>query len=92
MFLVDEETLKKYLEMEDQLKANAMLMQGYELSFEERLAEAKARALVKNKEEAKEQTVHTEPHFMNLNEDPLLSGKVLHSLQKGILNRFVMMT
>ena len=50
MGLVDEETLKKYLEMEDQLKANAMLMQGYEQSFEERLAEAKAKTLMKNKE------------------------------------------
>lgn len=36
--------------MEEQLKANAMLMQGYELTFEEKLAEAKAKALVKNKE------------------------------------------
>jgi L-rhamnose isomerase len=48
--LVDEETLRKYLEMEEQLKANSMLMQGYEQTFEERLAEAKAKALMNKKE------------------------------------------
>ena len=35
--------MKKFLEMEEQLKANAAFMQDYDKTFEERLAEAKAR-------------------------------------------------
>lgn len=35
--------------MEEQLKANALLMEGYEKSFEEKLADAKAQAEAKNK-------------------------------------------
>jgi len=36
--------------MEEQLKANALLMQNYEKTFEEKLAEAKAKALEKKTE------------------------------------------
>lgn len=35
--------MAKFKEMEEQLKANAMLMQDFEKTFEERLAEAKAK-------------------------------------------------
>ena len=40
--LVDEEMLKKYMEMEEQLRANAAFMSEYEKTFAEKLAEAKA--------------------------------------------------
>jgi len=80
--MIDDETMRKYLEMEEQLKANLLLMAANEKSFEDKLAEAKAMAQQKEKEE-EPQIDTTKPHLMNLNEDPLLSGKVLHSLNRG---------
>jgi len=70
------------MEMEEQLKANAHMMGQYDKTFEERLAEEKA----KSKSE-EPQIDMTQPYLMNLNEDPLLSGKVLHSLVKGFLGK-----
>jgi flagellar biosynthesis GTPase FlhF len=76
--MIDEETMRKYQEMEEQMRANALLMQDYEKTFQERLAEA-----AKEKSLWPEDTIDkTKPYFMNLNEDPILSGKVCHSLAK----------
>jgi len=75
--MIDEEMLKKYREMEEQLRANASFMSEYEKSFAEKLAEAKA-----HDHSQENQIDKTKPYLMNLNEDPLLSGKVLHSLNR----------
>lgn len=65
--------------MEETLKANAMIMEEMK-SFQERLAETKAKAAAE-KEEA--QRKKTEPHLINLNEDPLLTAKVSYFVSKG---------
>jgi len=75
--LVDEETMRKFKEMEEQLKANADMMKQYDQTFEEKLAEAKAKHAA-----MEPQIDKTKPYLLNLNEDPLLSGKILHSLAK----------
>ncbi len=69
--------MRKFKEMEEQLKANADMMKQYDQTFEEKLAEAKAKSAMHEPQIDKSQ-----PYLMNLNEDPLLSGKVLHSLSK----------
>ena len=70
--------------MEEQLKANLLLMAANEKTFEEKLAEAKALQLARAKNQQEEKQIDkTKPYLMNLNEDPLLSGKVLHSLDRG---------
>lgn len=50
-------------------------MKEYEKTFEEKLIEEKKKIV--KKEEEKDLSV---PHLFNLNEDPLLSGKVYHNL------------
>jgi hypothetical protein len=65
--------------MEEQLKSNALLMKDYETSFQERLAEAE-----RERHKAHENSIdRTKPYLLNLNEDPVLTGKVLHALVKG---------
>lgn len=65
--------------MEEQLKSNALLMKDYETSFQERLAEAE-----RERQRAHEASIDkTKPYLMNLNEDPVLTGKVLQPLVKG---------
>lgn len=63
--------------MEEQLRANALLMQEHEKSFQEKLAEAK-----KAESWVSSEVDKSKPYLMNLNEDPILSGKVLHGLVK----------
>ena len=85
--------MEKIKDMEEQLKANAMLMQEYEKSFEQRLKEAKEKEseVIFSKKNLKKtvfsqdyQIDYTKPFVMNLNEDPVLNGKINYSLMEGI--------
>ena len=67
---------KKIRDLEETLNANNLVMQEYEKSFEERL-----------KEEKMNQSIHEEAdlnaiHITNINEDPQLSYKIYHNLEK----------
>ncbi|KAK2181347.1 hypothetical protein NP493_403g07034 [Ridgeia piscesae] len=79
------EKMKKDLEEEirAQLLANQEMLAGAEgtgMSWEEKLAVARSDESVVAGSEGRKKT---ELHLMNLNEDPLLSGVVVHFLQKG---------
>jgi hypothetical protein len=74
--LMDDETMRKYKEMEEQLRENALLMQDMEKTYAQKIEEAK----LKEKEE--EMVNKMKPHLINLNEDPLLSHKIFYSLDK----------
>lgn len=71
-FLVDAETIK------EELRANAYIMSEYDRSFEQRLKEAKLQELKDSSP-----IDFTKPFLMNLNEDPLLNGKINASLIEG---------
>lgn len=85
--------MEKIKDMEEQLKANATLMQQYEKSFEQRLKEAKEQESEVFKTKIylfylsnfikDYQIDYTKPFLMNLNEDPLLNGKIYYSLTDG---------
>lgn len=87
--LVDEETLQKYKEMEDNLKENARLMGEMEQSYEMKLAEAKAKAAAEKEEANRKKLV---PHLMNLSEDPLLTAKVIYTVTTGKLFLYLRIT
>jgi len=78
--IMDEDTLRKYKEMEEHLKSNQRIMQEMEKSFEQKMLEAKA------KEHEAELVNKSKPHFINLNEDPLLTAKILYSLDKPFVH------
>ena len=72
---------KKIRDLEETLNANNLVMQEYEKSFEERL-----------KEEKMNQSIHEEAdlnavHLTNINEDPQLSFKIYHNLEKKTVLR-----
>lgn len=67
---------RKIKELEENLKANAMIVEEYEKTFEEKLKEEK-------EHETKAETRNVDaPHMINLNEDPFLSGQIYHNLDQ----------
>ena len=52
------------------------MMEEYQKTFEERLKEEQIR------DEKVEKKDYTVPYLTNINEDPILSGKIYHNLQK----------
>lgn len=62
------------------MKANLRLMKDMEQSYKEKLQEAKVKAATEKEESSKKKS---EPHLMNLNEDPLLTAKVFYSVNRG---------
>lgn len=80
----DEETRKKnealkekLAQTEEQLRAHMMMMEEYEKTFKEGMMETK----VISPSEKKEKFDVNFPHISNVNEDPMLTGKVLHSFK-----------
>jgi len=67
---------RRIKELEENLKANAMIVEEYEKTFEEKLKEEKAN---ETKVETRNYNV---PHIINLNEDPFLSGQIYHNLEQ----------
>ena len=67
---------RRIKELEESLKANAMVMEEYEKTFEEKLKEEK------ENETAVEKHNFDVPHLTNLNEDPFLSGQIYHNLEQ----------
>lgn len=65
--------LKKIKDLEETLKANNLIMEEYQKSFEEKLYEEKER----NHETVKND--YNVPYLTNLNEDPFLSYKIYHN-------------
>ena len=67
---------RKLKETEDMLRANSMMMKEYEKSFKEKLQESKQNPLAQAEKFDK-----TKPHLSNINEDPILTGKVIHHFE-----------
>ena len=65
---------KKITDLEETLQANNMMMEEYAKTFEERLKEEKENEIFQKKED------YSVAHLTNLNEDPLLCGKIYHNL------------
>lgn len=74
--LKGEEFEKKIKELEEMLKGKSNLMNEMEKSFEMKLKESKDRVI------QKETFNYKVPHVININEDPLLSGKIYHNLEQ----------
>ena len=74
--------MKKYKDMEEELRANARVMEEMK-SFQERLQETKSKAAAEKEDALRK---NTEPHLINLNEDPLLTAKVTYFVNKGKLS------
>jgi kinesin family protein 13 len=70
------ELQQKIIDLEETLQANNMMMEEYAKTFEEKLKEEKSKEVIKKKED------YSVPHLTNLNEDPLLSGKIYHNLEE----------
>lgn len=74
----NNEALKQRLaETEEQLRAHMMMMEEYEKTFKEGKADPKSDVVA----EKKEKFDYTFPHISNVNEDPMLTGKVCHSFK-----------
>nr|XP_039267271.1 kinesin-like protein KIF28P [Styela clava] len=71
-------------QMEEELKKNQQEMEDMKLTWQQRLKEQEEGSLKmlleeRNKQEARKTT----PHFWNLNEDPMLTGMIVHFVPAG---------
>lgn len=74
----NNEALKQRLaQTEEQLRAHMLMMEEYEKTFKEGRTEPK----VESPTEKKEKFDFNFPHIANVNEDPMLTGKVCHSFK-----------
>lgn len=79
----DEESKKQMLIMKEQLEANQRAMAEMEKSWEQKIAEQKAKEDEEEnlrKEEEASRLAGT-PHLINLNEDPMLDRKVVYDIK-----------
>ncbi|XP_033111082.1 kinesin-like protein KIF28P [Anneissia japonica] len=68
-----------------QLKQNEDEMDAVKKTWEQRLSEANAANKEKlEQERQKQEEIKVTPHFWNLNEDPALTGIVVHFAKKGV--------
>jgi pSer/pThr/pTyr-binding forkhead associated (FHA) protein len=79
---VDDEAAAKLREMEEQMRANAAAMEEMQKSWEQKLAEAKAKEAEEAASNAQYAKVKNVPHIINLNEDPQLDRKVFYDMTK----------
>jgi hypothetical protein len=79
----DEEAQLKLREMEEQMRANQLAMEEMQKSWEQKLAEAKAKELEESASNPQYEKVKGVPHIVNLNEDPQLDRKVFYDLTKS---------
>jgi len=78
----DEESAAKLREMEEQMRANQLAMEEMQKSWEQKLAEAKAKEVEESASNALYAKIKSVPHIVNLNEDPQLDRKVFYDLTK----------
>ncbi|XP_065828144.1 kinesin-like protein KIF28 [Oscarella lobularis] len=86
--LTEEEKKKMRREMEDeiraQLEANLDTLGDIQTSWDEKLKHTQDESAADEAETLKTKRMkETEPQLVNLNEDPLLSGVIVHILKKG---------
>lgn len=77
----EDEMAKRIIELEEQLQANSILMKEYETSYDDKVVQ------MKEKEENLVKEDPNAPHITNLNEDPLLNGKIYYNLNKQMALR-----
>ena len=76
----EKELEKKIRELQENLKANTMVMEEFEKTFEDKLKEEK-----ENNVKGEERNYEV-AHLTNLNEDPMLCNQIYHNLEEiGIL-------
>jgi len=76
---VSEEDQERIDEMREQLAANEIEMKKMKQSWEENMANREAQAAARvDAERQKAEMKKTTPHFWNLNEDPVLTGMIVH--------------
>ncbi|PIK54089.1 hypothetical protein BSL78_09017 [Apostichopus japonicus] len=77
------EEMKK--ELEEQLRQNEEEMNAMKKSWEQRLKEVQtAQEEELEKERKKREDMKVTPHFWNLNEDPALTGMIIHFVKPGV--------
>lgn len=73
----DQSMLNQLSELQENLEANSYLMQENAKTFQEKLQDQKEEEeLHQDKDDKK-----SKPHMINLNEDPMLSGKMIYSFE-----------
>lgn len=81
----DPEAEAKLKAMQEQLEANKREMEEMEKSWEDKVAEARAKDAEQTKklEEEKAARLAGTPHLINLNEDPMLDRKAIYDIKDG---------
>ncbi|XP_066301763.1 kinesin-like protein KIF28 isoform X1 [Branchiostoma lanceolatum] len=80
----EEEVEEMKRSMEEQLKRNQEEMETMKMTWEQRLQEEAAQNQEKlQAERRKQEEMKVIPHFWNLNEDPSLTGMVVHFVREG---------
>ncbi|XP_035688755.1 kinesin-like protein KIF28P [Branchiostoma floridae] len=80
----DEEVEEMKRSMEEQLRRNQEEMETMKMTWEQRLQEEAAQNQEKlQAERRKQEEMKVIPHFWNLNEDPSLTGMVVHFVREG---------
>lgn len=71
--------LEQLNQLQDNLEANQYLMEENSKTFQEKLQDQKEKEELEN-DHCEEDTTKNGPHMINLNEDPLLNGKIVYAL------------
>lgn len=81
----DPEAEAKLKAMQEQLEANKREMEEMSKSWEDKVAEAKAKdeEEARKKKEEEEARLAGTPHLINLNEDPMLDRKAIYDIKEG---------
>ncbi|XP_078571290.1 kinesin-like protein KIF28 isoform X3 [Branchiostoma floridae x Branchiostoma japonicum] len=80
----EEEVEEMKRSMEEQLRRNQEEMETMKMTWEQRLQEEAAQNQEKlQAERRKQEEMKVIPHFWNLNEDPSLTGMVVHFVREG---------
>ncbi|KAF4678035.1 hypothetical protein FOL47_006987 [Perkinsus chesapeaki] len=80
VYELEKEKLRK--SHEEEIQAMEAALKEMQRSWEERLAEAKEKNSKAMDDDGHEVDL-TKPHFTNLNEDPMLNGKIFYCFQEG---------
>ncbi len=80
----DQEAKARLKEMEDQMRANQMQMEEMQKSWEQRLAEARAKEAEEDKHNQgnTQESVKGCPHLVNLNDDSQLDRKAYYKMNE----------
>lgn len=81
---IDKSMIEKLANLQENLDANQYLMEENSKSFQQKLEENQQHEIEEEKEKENYNENLKQPHLKNLNEDPLLNGKVTYSLTKPV--------